>query len=233
LQLFPYPVEMLWNSSFSLVTIPTAFPCLLHAVPYTVCRTTPQLPATALAKDSTSQQQLPVSCDAIMFLYKVGGGEKRVSVSECSPGKFHSFIRCPVLCRMVWAKWVCLFKVQKPFEPQEIPEMPEPWASLPHSKENNLLHPLLCSADCCIHRIFRVSGPSSSRFDSAGIRRKQKSQTTHWLAYTTVPFSSLNPASLLPSLQPTDKNTLLQVRAVCEVDGELVNPSSSPRQWRI
>lgn len=88
-------------------------------------------------------------------------------------------------------------------------------------------------ADGCIHRIFRVSGPSSSRFDSAGIRRKQKSQTTHWLAYTTVPFSSLNPASLLPSLQPTDKNTLLQVRAVCEVDGELVNPSSSPRQWRI
>lgn len=83
MQLFPYPVEMLWNSSFSLVTIPTAFPCLLHAVPYTVCRTTPQLPATALAKDSTSQQQLPVSCDAIMFLYKVGGGEKRVSVSEC------------------------------------------------------------------------------------------------------------------------------------------------------
>lgn len=145
LQLFPYPVEMLWNSSFSLVTIPTAFPCLLHAVPYTVCRTTPQLPATALAKDSTSQQRLSVSCDAIMFLYKVGGGEKRVSVSECSPGKFHSFIRCLVLCRMVWAKWVCLFKVQKPFEPQEIPEMPEPRASLPHSKENNLPHPLLCS----------------------------------------------------------------------------------------
>lgn len=233
MQLFPYPVEMLWNSSFSLVTIPTAFPCLLHAVPYTVCRTTPQLPATALAKDSTSQQQLPVSCDAIMFLYKVGGGEKEYQYLNA-----HQENSTPLLDVLSFAEWFepnesAYLKYKNLLSHRRFQKCQNP--ELPSLTVRRIISPTHSSAqaDCCIHRIFRVSGPSSSRFDSAGIRRKQKSQTTHWLAYTTVPFSSLNPASLLPSLQPTDKNTLLQVRAVCEVDGELVNPSFSPRQWRI
>lgn len=90
-------------------------------------------------------------------------------------------------------------------------------------------------ADCCIHRIFRVSGPSSSRFDSAAIRRKQRSQKTHWLAYTADPFSSPNPASLTPfSATHRQKCSHAGAGSVWNRRGISQTSSSSPEgQWKI
>lgn len=130
---------------FALFTSPAAFPvcCVQHLTehvelfPVTCYSISPRQHKPAVAAHSSG-------CNYVLT-WRGDEKRKRTVDTECSPGKFHSFIRCLVLHRMVWAKWVCLFKVQKPFEPQRIPEMPEPWAPLPHGKEKKLSHPLLCS----------------------------------------------------------------------------------------